>query len=46
MVETMRLLNENGQEPADIKFSPENLAKLIELCRRGNYQQFCSKRGI
>lgn len=31
MVETMRLLKENDMEPEDIKFSPENLAKLIQL---------------
>lgn len=31
MVETMRLLKENDMEPEDIKFSPANLAKLIEL---------------
>lgn len=31
MVETMRLLKEQGMEAEDIAFSPENLAKLIEL---------------
>ena len=31
MVETLRLLKENGMEPEDIRFSPENLAKLIQL---------------
>lgn len=31
MVETMRLLKEREMEPEDIKFSPENLAKLIHL---------------
>ena len=31
MVETMRLLKEYSMEPEDIKFSPENLAKLIGL---------------
>jgi aspartyl-tRNA(Asn)/glutamyl-tRNA(Gln) amidotransferase subunit B len=31
MVETLRLLKENGMEPEDIRFSPENLAKLIGL---------------
>lgn len=31
MVETMRLLKEHEMEPEDIRFSPENLAKLIEL---------------
>lgn len=31
MVETLRLLKENGMEPEDIRFSPENLAKLIKM---------------
>lgn len=31
MVETMRLMKENNMEPAELKFSPENLAKLINL---------------
>ncbi|MGN1146614.1 MAG: Asp-tRNA(Asn)/Glu-tRNA(Gln) amidotransferase subunit GatB [Acetatifactor sp.] len=31
MVETLRLLKEKEMEPEDIRFSPENLAKLIEL---------------
>lgn len=31
MVETMRLLKENDMEPDEISFSPENLAKLIDL---------------
>ncbi|MBO5293447.1 MAG: Asp-tRNA(Asn)/Glu-tRNA(Gln) amidotransferase subunit GatB [Lachnospiraceae bacterium] len=31
MVETMRLLKEQEMEPEDIRFSPENLAKLIGL---------------
>lgn len=31
MVETMRLLKEHNMEPEDIRFSPENLAKLIGL---------------
>lgn len=31
MVETIRLLKERGMEPEDIRFSPENLAKLIAL---------------
>ena len=43
MVETMRLLNENGQEPADIKFSPENLAKLIELADTGTINSSVAK---
>ena len=43
MVETMRLLNENGQEPADIKFSPKNLAKLIELADAGTINSSVAK---
>lgn len=31
MGETLRLLGERGMDPADISFSPENLAKLIAL---------------
>lgn len=31
MVETMRLMKENNIEPAELKFSPENLAKLVNL---------------
>lgn len=34
MVETMRLLKEYGQEPEMIRFSPENLAKLIGLVEK------------
>ncbi|MDY5845830.1 MAG: Asp-tRNA(Asn)/Glu-tRNA(Gln) amidotransferase subunit GatB [Bariatricus sp.] len=43
MVETMRLLNENGQEAADIKFSPENLAKLINLADAGTINSSVAK---
>lgn len=35
MVETMRLLKERGMDAEDIRFSPENLAKLIELVENG-----------
>ncbi len=35
MVETMRLLKEKEMEPEDLTFSPENLAKLIELADSG-----------
>ena len=35
MVETMRLLKEQNEEPEAIKFSPENLAKLIKLVEAG-----------
>ncbi|MCM1569569.1 MAG: Asp-tRNA(Asn)/Glu-tRNA(Gln) amidotransferase subunit GatB [Roseburia sp.] len=31
MVETLRILKEKNMDPEDIRFSPENLAKLIEL---------------
>ena len=35
MVETMRLMKEHGMEPEELRFSPENLAKLIELADAG-----------
>lgn len=35
MVETMRLLKENDMDADEIKFSPVNLAKLIELVESG-----------
>jgi aspartyl-tRNA(Asn)/glutamyl-tRNA(Gln) amidotransferase subunit B len=35
MVETMRLLKENSMDPEDIRFSPEHLAKLIDLVEKG-----------
>ncbi len=35
MVETIRLLKENGMDPDEIPFSPENLAKLIGLAESG-----------
>lgn len=35
MVETMRLLKERGMDAEDIRFSPENLAKLIGLVDSG-----------
>lgn len=35
MVETMRLMKEHDMEPEDLTFSPENLAKLIELTESG-----------
>ena len=31
MVETMRLMKESNTEPSQLKFSPENLAKLVNL---------------
>jgi aspartyl-tRNA(Asn)/glutamyl-tRNA(Gln) amidotransferase subunit B len=36
MGETMRILKEKESEPEDITFSPENLAKLIELVEAGS----------
>lgn len=35
MVETLRLLKEHDMEPEDIRFSPENLAKIIALTEKG-----------
>ena len=35
MVETMRLLKEKDMEPDQIRFTPENLAKLIGLIDQG-----------
>lgn len=35
MVDTMRLLKENGQEPEELNISPEYLAKLVELTDSG-----------
>ena len=43
MVETMRLLKEQGMEPEDIRFSPENLAKLIELTEAGTVNSSVAK---
>ena len=35
MVETMRLMKEHDMEPQDLRFSPENLAGLIEMTDKG-----------
>ena len=43
MVETFRLLSENGQDPEDIKYSPENLAKLINLADAGTINSTVAK---
>lgn len=43
MVETMRLLKENEMEADDITFSPENLAKLIELTEGGTINNTVAK---
>lgn len=43
MVETFHLLSENGKDPEDIAFSPENLAKLIELADAGTITSTVAK---
>lgn len=43
MVETMRLLKEKSMEPEDIRFSPKNLAKLIELADAGTINSTVAK---
>lgn len=43
MVETLRLLKERGQEPEDICFAPENLAKLIALTEAGTINSSVAK---
>lgn len=43
MVETFRLLSENKQDPEDLVFSPENLAKLIELADAGTINSTVAK---
>ncbi|MCR5202535.1 MAG: Asp-tRNA(Asn)/Glu-tRNA(Gln) amidotransferase subunit GatB [Lachnospiraceae bacterium] len=43
MVETMRLLKEQSMDAADIRFSPENLAKLIELADKGTINSSVAK---
>jgi aspartyl-tRNA(Asn)/glutamyl-tRNA(Gln) amidotransferase subunit B len=43
MVETMRLMKEAGEEPEDIRFSPENLAKLIDLADAGTINSTVAK---
>ena len=44
MVETMRLLKENDMEVEDIKFSPVNLAKLIDLTEAGKINSNVAKK--
>ena len=44
MVETMRLLKENDMEVEDIKFSPVNLAKLIDLTETGKINSNVAKK--
>lgn len=43
MVETMRLLKENSMDPEEIRFSPENLAKLIGLIHKGTINRTVAK---
>lgn len=43
MVETLRLLKENGMEPEDITFAPENLAKLVNLADAGTVNSSVAK---
>lgn len=43
MGETMRLLKEKEMEPEDISFTPENLAKLIELADKGTLNSTVAK---
>ena len=43
MGETLRLLKEDGKEPEDLDFSPEYLAKLIELTEAGTVNQTVAK---
>ncbi len=43
MVETMRLLKDRGMEVEDLSFSPENLAKLIDLTEAGTVNSSVAK---
>ena len=43
MVETMRLMKEYGIEADDLRFSPENLAKLIQLTEAGTINSSVAK---
>lgn len=43
MVETMRLLKEHGMDAENIRFSPENLAKLIGLTESGTINNTVAK---
>jgi aspartyl-tRNA(Asn)/glutamyl-tRNA(Gln) amidotransferase subunit B len=43
MVETMRILKEKNMDTTDITFSPENLAKLIELVDAGTINSSVAK---
>ena len=43
MVETMRLMKEQGMEPEELRFSPENLAKLVNLADAGTINSSVAK---
>lgn len=43
MTDAMRLLKEHGQEPEDLSFSPENLAKLIKLVDKNEINRTVAK---
>ena len=43
MVETIRLLRENGMDAEEIPFSPENLAKLVDLADAGTINSTVAK---
>lgn len=43
MVETLRLLKDCGMEPEEIAFSPENLAKLVNLTEAGTINSSVAK---
>ncbi len=44
MVETMRLLKEHDMEPEEIRFTPDNLAKLINLVDGGTINSSVAKQ--
>lgn len=43
MVETLRILGELGKDPEDILFTPENLAKLVDLADAGTITSTVAK---
>ena len=43
MGETMRLLKESGKEPEEIIFTPENLAKIVDLADSGEVTNTVAK---
>ena len=40
---SLRLLKEHGMEPEELRFSPENLAKLVELSEAGSINSSVAK---